>query len=146
MIKKIKNFLALALAFMFILSSALLVSAHPIKQYNILKSEYMPAYGDYYVGGESVGWSIDEEYHAGHYYLNYLWKSGDACLTTARKTIFQQGAAKWAACGTIEEEIGGNTYLGGKLGTYDGGTSGVVASNLASKAENPSYQGSLSHF
>ena len=126
--KRIKTFLVSIFSLLFVLSTNLIVNAHPSKQNNILKSEYHSTYGGYYVGGESVGWSIDENNHAGGTYINYTWQTGDACLTAARKSLVQQGAAKWAPCGTIENEIGGNTYTGGKIGTFDPGpNSGTVA-------------------
>ncbi len=118
--KIIKISLVLTLGLMFVISTTLLVSAHTTSQSSVLKSEYMPEYGDYYVGGESVGWSIDEDYHSGFPYMFFKWRSSDACLTTARKNIFLQGANKWAPCGTIEYDPTGNSYFGA-LGTFDPG-------------------------
>ena len=34
-----------------------------MSQEGILAKTYIPEYGGYYIGGESVGWSIDESIH-----------------------------------------------------------------------------------
>jgi len=123
MIKTIKMISILTLVFMLMISTNLPVNAHTAKQSNRLKSEH----GD--VGGESAGWNIDEGEHTADKYLFYSWKTGDACLNTARKNLFLQGAAKWAPFGSITEDPsgGGNLDQTGKLGTYDGGTSTAMA-------------------
>lgn len=128
--KRIQTVLGSILGVTFLFSNALSVGAHPAKQNNVLKSEYHSVYGGYYVGGESVGWSIDENNHNGSPYLYYTWKSGDACLTAARKNNFIAAAAKWSPCGNISYDPsgGGNTYQAGKLGTFNPGPgSGTVA-------------------
>lgn len=125
--RKIKISVVLTLVFAFAVSTTCTVYAHPTKQNNVLNSEYHSEYGGYYVGGESVGWSIDEDAHNGGTCMNYLWKSDDACLTASRKAIVRMGAAKWEPCGTIEYSSGESYYEGGLIGTFDGGISNTVA-------------------
>ncbi|MBR4435395.1 MAG: hypothetical protein IKS90_04780 [Clostridia bacterium] len=46
-----------------VLTGSTLTYAHTMSQEGILAKTYIPEYGGYYIGGESVGWSIDESIH-----------------------------------------------------------------------------------
>ena len=45
--------------------------AHSSSQEGILNKTYHSTYGGYYIGGEHIGWSIDEDYHTKGTTLTY---------------------------------------------------------------------------
>jgi len=101
--------------------------AHPASQKNILQSNKITQYGNgiYYVGGETVGWSIDEGYHRGSSTsMAYRIVTTDVWFTPARKSMVQQGAAKWSTYGNVYE----SSNAIGVVYAYNGGTSSTIAS------------------
>lgn len=125
MYRKIRFSLVLALGLIIAISNASLVSAHTTSQEGILKADHY-VYGGWYIGSESIGWSIDEDYHNGSTTLYYKWKSGDPYLTTVRKGWYQTAAAKWASCGTVAYST---SLAKGTFGTFTASTSemGTIA-------------------
>lgn len=59
--------------------------AHSASQSGIIAKEYSYNYGGFYVGGETVGWSIDENYHAGTNTVSYKF---DSTVNYGYKQIF----------------------------------------------------------
>ncbi len=85
----------ITLAFVSLIS----VNAHTISQEGILEEEYIAQYGGYYIGGESVGWSIDENYHMGSTSIIYRFEG----VSEATKALFRTGAEKWSPLVMIAE-------------------------------------------
>lgn len=74
--------------------------AHTGSQSSILKNETgRPEY----IGGENVGWSLDENFHTDGINLFYKFNSGDTYLTAAGKTLVKNGASRWASYGSVSE-------------------------------------------
>ena len=92
------------------------VSAHSSSQKNILRSSLIPEYGNgvYYVGGENVGWSIDESLHTNGPALYYKFSQN---LSSARQTIATDAAKKWKACSASLSNVGSSTSVPGVIGT-----------------------------
>lgn len=84
---------ALLLSVMFVAAS-LPAAAHPSSQEGILQKEYMPSpdYNGYYIGGEKVGWFIDESCHSANGAISYRIASG---TSSSAQTKMVNGAALW---------------------------------------------------
>ncbi len=99
------------------------VFAHETSQEGILAKSYMKEYGDYYIGGEDIGWSIDEKHHSEEDYITYSFALGDNPLNNYKECV-KDAADKWAGTVIIGERIDGSGT--GKFRTYYGYV-GVVA-------------------
>ncbi len=62
------------------------VFAHTTSQEGILESKYIsnPNYADYYIGGEDIGWFINEKCHAGVTTQYYTFDG----VTTGTQALF----------------------------------------------------------
>lgn len=90
--------------------------AHPSSQEGILAKTYLAQYGDDYIGGEDVGWSIDENYHTNGTTLTYSFSSSDSYLTSTYKSYVTSGASKWSGTVTIINKTDGSGT--GEISTY----------------------------
>ena len=81
-------------------------NAHTVSQEGILAKEYIENenYMDFYIGGESVGWSIDEELHTNGTQITYRF---DSSVVDMLKEIVRSGASKWNPTITITEQTSG---------------------------------------
>lgn len=87
-----KKRICIALMFCVLLSvfSCFSSSAHSVNQSAQLDT-YYDGYGFLCVGGESIGWGIDETVHLGGYNVVYRFGS----LSSTYKTMFEQAIAHW---------------------------------------------------
>lgn len=109
---------------MFLISWNTIVSAHSSSQEGILMKTYMPKYGGYYIGGEEVGWSIDEGNHPYTNIVTYRFAPIDYYLTDADKQKVRTGASKWSGTATISE-VDGNGM--GTVTTYNDANDSATA-------------------
>ena len=119
---------------MFLISWNTIVSAHSSSQEGILMKTYMPKYGGYYIGGEEVGWSIDEGNHPYTNIVTYRFAPIDYYLTDADKQKVRTGASKWSGTATISE-VDGNGM--GTVTTYNDANDSATAmcTNFNTKKE-----------
>ena len=104
--------LAVALAFQIVPYAF----AHPSSQEGILAKSYHEEYEGYYVGGEDVGWSIDEGYHTNGTTLTYSFDSTDPYLTNTYKSYVTEGASRWSGTVTITNKTDGSGT--GQISTF----------------------------
>ena len=103
--KFIKKFSVYILLLVMILQTSLFAFAHPASQAGILAKTYHSQYGDYYVGGEDVGWSIDEERHTNGTTITYTFSSSDPYLTSDYMSYVTNGASRWSGTVSIVRQI-----------------------------------------
>lgn len=101
------------------------VFAHSSSQEGILAKSYLKEYEGYYIGGEDVGWSIDEGFHTNGTTLTYSFSSTDPYLTDTYKSYVTSGASKWSGIVNIINKTDGSGT--GQIGTFYSESSGVVA-------------------
>ena len=91
----------------FVLSVDTNVFAHSSSQEGILLKSYNTGKEQSYIGGEAVGWFIDEAYHTNGTTITYRFDSSDPYLTDTYKYYVRQGASKWSGIATISERSDG---------------------------------------
>ncbi len=94
--KKIQfAFLVFALIFT-VISISFPAFGHQYSQEGILAEEYInhPSYMNYYIGGETIGWSIDEGIHIGTTTIYYKFDSG---VSDEVKAVVRAGFSKWSS-------------------------------------------------
>ena len=101
------------------------VLAHPSSQEGILAKTYHSTYEGYYVGGESVGWSIDESYHTNGTTLTYSFFTSDSYLNSTYKSYVTTGASRWSGTMTITNKTDGSGT--GEISTYNDPNTNTVA-------------------
>ncbi len=109
-------------------------SAHTYSQAGILEGEYIPKYDGYHIGGESIGWSIDETLHIGTTSLQYKFTS-EAGYTVAAsvKTLVRSAASMWSEVANITE----STSAIGTIFQYNNSYDGAAAyTELVASASN----------
>ncbi len=80
------------------------VSAHTTSQSGVLETYYISAYGRTGIGGEDVGWSIDELIHIGTTTFSYKFTSDPSVIVSAEvKTAVRNAASCWSSVATITE-------------------------------------------
>ena len=77
------------------------VFAHPASQENVLSKSYCELREDYYIGGEDVGWFIDEDYHTNGTTLTYSISESAYLGTEPYRSYIFDGAALWNGVITI---------------------------------------------
>ncbi len=81
------------------------VSAHPSSQEGILAKTYVGHtgiyYGNYFIGGDTVGWRIHEARHTNGKTLTYYFASGPNAPTQAMKDYTEEAALLWHPTATI---------------------------------------------
>jgi len=84
--------------------------AHPASQEGILAKTYMGqgGYDDYYIGGENIGWSIDEGMHTNGTTLTYSFSSTDPYLNNTYRSCVITGANLWNGTVTIINKTDGS--------------------------------------
>ncbi len=98
-------------------------SAHTTSQEGIIKDHFIKEYGGWYIGGEDIGWSIDEDLHAGTTTIAYqLHSDTGATLPVAFCLRISQAAELWSPTVNITTNAGtsntvGNVYLYAISGT-----------------------------
>jgi len=86
-------------ALMICSSQGNIIDAHTTSQSTVLDGyTYTDSSGGtyYYLGGEPVGWSIDEGYHTNGTIVTYSFDDSDAYLTSSLKNTFINGASLWS--------------------------------------------------
>lgn len=101
------------------------VFAHSSSQAGILAKTSIEGYTGTYVGGEDVGWSIDEDYHTNGTTITYSFSSTDPYLTSTLKSYVTNGASKWSGTVNIVNKTDGTGT--GKIKTYYDPEDGAVA-------------------
>jgi len=97
------------------------VAAHGTSQDGVIAKEYHTNYGNYYHGGETVGWSIDESLHTNGCYSRYRFASG---VSSGTKQLFYSGAALWYPNAVFYED---NYVYTGTVSVFNDSSSGVFA-------------------
>ena len=123
---KVKPFNAILIALLAALTTVCISNAHEKKQSDILMSTSHPLLGYKCVGGESVGWYIDETEHIDIKNLNTLgfyFRSGDPSLTSAMKSAVRSGASSWKGIVNFSESSLGK----GEIYTVDWSSTSAVA-------------------
>ena len=100
------------------------VFAHPSSQEGILTKTYHTKYKDYYIGGEDIGWSIDENYHTNGTALTYSFSS-DPDLNSTYKSHVLTGASRWNGIVTITNKADGSGT--GSISTFYNPDTSTVA-------------------
>ena len=96
------------LAVILLLSTISIVFAHPNSQKGILEEIYDQGTQHYYVGGEDVGWIIDEEHHTSGTTITYSFSPTDVFLNDTYKSYVIGGASKWSGTMTIINKTDGS--------------------------------------
>ncbi|MBQ2900326.1 MAG: snapalysin family zinc-dependent metalloprotease [Agathobacter sp.] len=122
--KRIKIIPVFSIILLFVFVSP--VYAHTTSQIGVLEQTYHtnPNYQDYYVGGEEVGWSIDETLHTNGTSITYSFAITDPYLETAYKVYAIEGASKWNGIVNITNKLDGTGK--GIIKTYNEENSGTV--------------------
>lgn len=111
--------IAYVLVIAMMMSPTQFAGAHTTSQKGILAEEIIEEYGDgtqSYVGGEDVGWSIDEGYHTNGTTITYSFSTTDSHLTNTYKGYVTEGASKWSSLVTITLKADGTGM--GKISTF----------------------------
>lgn len=100
-----KKYIIFALFIGILLTSSISVFAHSLSQSGILARYYLNSfsYSGYYIGGEEIGWGIDERNHSGGTKITYEFDETDPLLTDEYKDLVRQGASMWSGVVSIEE-------------------------------------------
>ena len=93
------------------------VLAHPSSQEGVLAKTYHETYDGYYIGGENIGWSIDEMNHTNGNVLTYSFSSSDPFLSDIYKSLVAGGANQWSGTITIINKTDGSGT--GEISTYN---------------------------
>lgn len=112
--------------------------AHSSSQAGILAKTYIgPPYDGYYIGGEEVGWSIDEGLHTNGTTITYSFVSSDPYLTSQYRSYVTNGARKWSGTVTITNKTDGSGT--GKIGTFYSPNTGIVAVTRPLRVNNSGH-------
>lgn len=112
--------------------------AHTYSQDGILAKTYHPALDRDCVGGENVGWSINELCHTNGTTLTYSFSSEDSYLTDQYKSYVLEGAALWSGIVNIENKAGASGT--GMISTYY-----LPGTNIATEICNAVAYGNTGH-
>lgn len=82
--------------------------AHPYSQEGILAKSYIAEYENSYIGGDYVGWSIDEGYHTNGSTMTYSFSKTDPYLTDTYESYVTNGALKWSGTVSIQNKTDGS--------------------------------------
>lgn len=108
-----------------LLQSSSYAFAHPSSQVGILAESYHAEYEGYYIGGETVGWSIDEDIHTNGTTLTYSFSTSDSYLSSTYKSYVTTGASRWSGTVTITNKTDGTGV--GTISTFYNPNSGTIA-------------------
>lgn len=112
-----------------------IVSAHSSSQKGILMEQYHSVKKAYYIGGEDVGWWIDENNHPATNTITYQFASIDYYLTDSDKQMVRAGASRWSGTmyinevtsngmGQVSTYIENNTTVTAYCGNYNTNSNG----------------------
>ena len=125
------------LAFLILIQANIHASAHSTSQAGILAKYYIGnnncPYKGWYIGGEDVGWGINESAHASNSTITYSF-SNDPKLSSTLKSYVRSGAAKWSGTATINEKLDGTGV--GSIMTFYNGESNIAALTAISAGNN----------
>ena len=133
--KKLSTFLVLAVMFAF---SNVIVSAHSSSQKGILMENYHTEKSKYYIGGEEVGWWLDEDNHPFTNIITYRFAPIDYYMTASDKQKVREGASRWSGTVSIYEV---DTDGMGTVLTYTDANSSVVAQCANYKTDSNGHWG-----
>lgn len=122
---KLKKRMMFALSLILLVLLVSPIYAHSTSQEGVLAKTYHSEYGGLYIGGEDVGWSIDESLHTNGTDITYSFDTTDSYLTSIYKNYTTEGASKWSGIVTISNKTDGTGV--GTVKTYYDGNSGTVA-------------------
>lgn len=111
----VKRILCILAAAIMLLSSPC-AFAHPTSQEGILAKAYHATLERYCIGGEAVGWSIDELFHTNGPTITYSFITSDSYLNSTFKSYVTVGASLWSGTVTIVNKTDGSGT--GQIGTY----------------------------
>lgn len=111
----VKRILCILAAAKMLLSSPC-AFAHPTSQEGILAKAYHATLERYCIGGEAVGWSIDELFHTNGPTITYSFITSDSYLNSTFKSYVTVGASLWSGTVTIVNKTDGSGT--GQIGTY----------------------------
>lgn len=135
--KALRKAFAYILAVILMLQSCPCVFAHSNSQEGILAKSYHSEYGGYYIGGENVGWSIDENNHTNGTTLTYSFSSSDSNLTSTYKSYVTAGASKWSGTVTITNKTDGSGT--GTISTFSDSNSSTIAEFCDYKSDSSGH-------
>lgn len=135
--KSLHNLLILLLLTFIMLKFPQDVFAHPSSQANVLAQSYHAKYKGYYIGGERVGWSIDERLHTNGTTITYSFLTSDPYLTNLYKGFVTTGASRWRGIVNIVNKTDGSGT--GKISTYNDPESGVTAHFCEARADRAGH-------
>lgn len=92
-------------------ASAFIAHSHPFSQEGILAKTYMPMQGGYYIGGETVGWSVNENYHTNGTNMSYAFDYSDINLNDEYRGYVTEGALMWQGTVSIQQSINGTGLI-----------------------------------
>jgi len=101
------------------------VFAHSSSQEDILAKSYNSFNGGYYIGGDNVGWSIDEGIHTNGTTVTYSFDYLDQYLTDTYRMYVTMGANYWSGTVTITNKTDGSGT--GKISTYSNPNTYTIA-------------------
>jgi len=107
--KRILKTIVWIVALILIAQTAPVAFAHNTSQEGILSKSYISggAYNNYYIGGEGVGWSIDEKYHTNGTTITYSFDNSDPYLAPYKANVIA-GANKWSGTVSIIQKTDGS--------------------------------------
>lgn len=123
--KVIPRTLGCILAVVLMLQFIPCASSHSSSQEGILAKTYIASYGGYYIGGDDVGWSIDESFHTNGTIMTYSFSPTDPYLTSTYKSYAINGASKWSGTVTIQNKTDGTGT--GLIRTFNNANTNTVA-------------------
>lgn len=112
--------------------------AHNTSQEGKLAKYYLnnSIYNDkWYIGGEDVGWSIDEKYHTNGTNIYYTLSKEDNYVAGYKKYI-TEGAEKWKNLVSIKEGSGSGS---GTISTYSDSSSEIAAQACHLKSDSSGH-------
>lgn len=119
------------------IQSSLCVFAHPSSQEGVLAKTYHEEYGRYCIGGEDIGWSIDEAYHTNGTTLTYSFSSSDPFLSDVYRSFVTTGASRWSGTITIVNRTDGSGT--GEISTYNNPNTYAIANFCEYSPDNSGH-------
>ena len=126
------------LALMIMLQSVPCAFAHNTSQEGKLAKYYLNNSfykGKWFIGGEDVGWSIDENYHTNGSNIYYTLSKDDDYVAGYKK-IITEAAGKWKNLVLIKEGSGSGS---GTISTYSDSTSEIAAQACHLKSDSSGH-------
>lgn len=121
----------------FVIQNSPYALAHSSSQDGILSKTYISQYQGYYIGGEDVGWSIDEEHHTNGTTIAFAFMDWDRNLTDAHRSYTIAGASLWGGTITITNVTDGSDT--GLICTFNSPNTGIIAKTNRSVVDSSGH-------